>query len=78
MIQAQAHTQHFPEAYSPEAAFRASIDNRSSVRRLTTVPAQYSEQVTIEQYNQFLSDRYENYHRNCYVMTLNEWLSNKQ
>ena len=68
------NTQHFPESYSPEAEFRARISNRSAVQRLTPVPVEYQDRVTIEQYNAFLSDRYYSWHSLGAMLSLEDWL----
>ena len=72
------NTQHFPESYSPEAAFRARIANRSRIQRLTPVPEMYQDMVTIEEYNRFLSDRYYEWHSLASVLTLEEWIKNNK
>ena len=87
MYQGNAYTQHCPESGSVEARFRAGLgSNRKS--KLTPIPADLSRycwgtviqpnEITIEQFNQYLSDRFNHYHSVGGILSLDCWLNQDQ
>lgn len=83
MYQGNAHTQHCPEGDDVNSRFRAGLgENRKP--KLRPIPDDLSRycwdrvvspsEITIEEYNQFLRDHFEEYHSRASRLYLDRWL----